>query len=378
MKSSQNLNVLYLTNNPNRESTIVPTEGWIKNLKQEGLNAIIITPAEGSLSRWAFSEKIPVYVMDLSHPDKLKPIKSLIQILRIINIAYRHRINLIHCNEQNVFPVGNFLSRIINIPIVVSIHFSMSKEFCRWAFKYTKRLKKIIFTSDANQRICSENVTGLIDKTNWMVLKNGIDLAEYSYDQKLKDQFLNSLNLKGKFIVGVACALRPRKQVEHLIQAVAQIASVEIIVLIAGKYLAEDKEYGENLISESKKQLGDRVIFLGHLDNLIGFYSSLDLFINTSTEEACSLSVIQALSCSCPVVGYPSMGTVSEQVLPEGGEIVAQDDIASLSAVIIKFMNDHRLRSEAKLGARKRVEEDYNTIKQSKILMEEYLEILKS
>ena len=42
---------------------------------------------------------------------------------------------------------------------------------------------------------------------------------------------------------------------------------------------------------------------LGHVNDLRNFYNGIDLFINTSQEEACSLSVIESLAHGCPVIG---------------------------------------------------------------------------
>ncbi len=376
MTNHKRIKVLYLTNNPNLQSTALPMEGWINNLSDKFFIPIIVTISEGTLHTWAKQNEIPVYILNLDHPDKFQPLKLLIQLFKLAYIAIIYRINIIHCNEQNIFPIGNLISRILIIPNVVSIHFSMNKEFCLWAFKNKSQLRKVFFTSEANKVICLPNISGIVEQKYLAVLKNGINLEQYSFNQNLKDQFLKSEKITNKFIVGVACALRPRKQVEHLIQAVAKIKSKDIIILIAGNYLPEDFEYGNKLIQEAKYLLGDQIRFLGHLDDLVGFYSTLDLFVNTSIEEACSLSVLQALACSCPVVGYSSKDTVSEQILPGGGEIVPQDDIEALSNVITKYMRDTTLREESRIGARKRVEEDYDSIKQSRILMNVYQEIL--
>jgi glycosyltransferase involved in cell wall biosynthesis len=144
--------------------------------------------------------------------------------------------------------------------------------------------------------------------------------------------------------------LRPRKQLEHLFRAAGRLEG-SIRVIVAGGPVPGDEAYAEQLLAEGRAQLGDRLQVLGHLDELRGFYNSLDLFVNTSQEEACSISVIESLACGCPVVGYASR-SVDEQILPSGGEIVPQDDDQALTDALRRWLSDlDRLRA-ARLGAR--------------------------
>ena len=135
--------------------------------------------------------------------------------------------------------------------------------------------------------------------------------------------------LGDELAIGVACALRPRKQLEHLFRAAARLDD-PIRVVVAGGPVPGDEAYAEQLLAEGRALLGDRLLVLGHLDEFAGFYNALDLFVNTSQEEACSISVIESLACGCPVVGYASR-SVDEQILPGGGEIVPQDDDQALT-----------------------------------------------
>ena len=103
--------------------------------------------------------------------------------------------------------------------------------------------------------------------------------------------------------------------------------------------MAGDESYAAALLAEAGRTLGGRFRHLGHMDDLRDFYNALDLFVNTSQEEACSISVIEALACGCPVVGYASR-SVDEQILPDGGEIVPQDDVAGLVAALDRWLAD--------------------------------------
>src|SRR5262245_16733770 len=128
------MKVLYLTMNPNRASTTVPTEGWFRLLPKRGLEPVLVSSQVGPFHKWAAGEGIPAYQIPLPFPDKYRPwqfVKSLWQLRRVVR---RHQIELIHCNEQDIYPIGGWLARLCRLPVVVSVHFTMERGFCTWAF----------------------------------------------------------------------------------------------------------------------------------------------------------------------------------------------------------------------------------------------------
>ena len=76
------------------------------------------------------------------------------------------------------------------------------------------------------------------------------------------------------------------------------------------------------------------------------------------------------------MVGYPSK-SVDEQVLPDGGEIVPQDDVAALAAALERWLNDPAKLAAGRRGARLRAETDYDIRVRSRQLWDEYLEVLR-
>ena len=47
------MRVLYLTMNPNRMSTTVPTEGWFRLLADRGLSPVLVSRERGEFDAWA-------------------------------------------------------------------------------------------------------------------------------------------------------------------------------------------------------------------------------------------------------------------------------------------------------------------------------------
>ena len=349
------MRVLYLTMNPNRQSTTVPTEGWFRLLPARGLEPVLVTRTRGAFSEWTEAQGIPVYVDPLPFPDKRRPLPFLRSMWHLRRIIAKHRIELIHCNEQDVYPAGQYAARATGLPVVTSVHFTMERGFCEWAYSGRKQPARIFFVSRGNQEACRPAVTGVIDESRWRILYNGLDLDRFAPDDALRRAFRECHDLGDDILVGVACALRPRKQLEHLFDAVSRAALPGVRVAVAGGPVAGDEAYAAALLRDARARLGERLIELGHVDDLRGFYNGLDLFVNTSQEEACSISVMESLACGCPVLGYPSR-SVDDQILPEGGEIVPQDDVTTLAERLAGWARDPELRGRRRSLARKRAE----------------------
>ncbi len=368
------MRVLYLTINPNRASTTVPTEGWFRLLRPRGLDPVLVSSQSGAFQRWAADAGIPTLEMPLPFPSKTQPAAFLRSLWRLRALIREHRIQLVHCNEQDVYPIGQFAARLTGIPVVVSVHFTMEPGFCRWAFSGRRQPARMFFVSEGNREACRQGVTGVVPERAWRVLPNGINLSHFRVDETLREQTRQQLGLPAGPVLGVACALRPRKQLEHLFDSVAAMRDVPTVV-VAGGPVPGDEAYAASLIAEGTRKLGSHLHVLGHLDELRGFYNAIDVFVNTSQEEACSISVIEALACGCPVVGYASK-SVDGQILPHGGEIVPQDDVVALSRALSRWVADPERLWRARAGARRQAENLFDADALANALWAEYESVL--
>ncbi len=352
------MNVLYLTMNPNRASTTAPTEGWFRVLRPEGLRPVLVSHEVGAFHAWAVREGIPAYNVALPEPNKWKPWRFLHSLWSLRRLVKRHGVQLIHCNEQNIYPIGQYLGRLCGLPVVVSVHFTMARGFCRWAFGGARRPARVFFVSASNRDACRAGMEGVSPESEWRVLVNGLDLAHFRPDPVPRAEFRSRHGLDGCFVLGVACALRGRKQLEHLFEATARLAVPRLRVVVAGGPVPGEPEgYADGLLRLGRDKLGDRLVHVGHLTELRPFYNGLDLFVNTSQEEACSISVLE--------------------LWPGGGEIVAQDRADRRSEALGRWLDDPARLVQAREGARRRAEEAYDIRTISGQLWAEYQDVVR-
>jgi glycosyltransferase involved in cell wall biosynthesis len=67
---------------------------------------------------------------------------------------------------------------------------------------------------------------------------------------------------------------------------------------------------------------------------------------------------------------------VDGQILPGGGEITPQDDVAALTACVESWLTDEQKLSRGREGARRRVEDAFDIRKLSYQLFDEYKSVL--
>jgi glycosyltransferase involved in cell wall biosynthesis len=370
------MRVLYLTMNPNRASTTVPTEGWFRELRPLGLEPVLASSETGAFHQWAQGEGIPAFHVPMPLPGQFSATSLLLPLWRLRRLVKKFRIQMIHSNEQDLYPVAQYLGKVCSLPVVVSVHFTMDRGFCEWAFAGSRNPALIFFVSAGSRDACRPGVEGVIPESKWRVLPNGLDLQHFVPDAERGRAFRDQYRLGPGPAIGVACALRPRKQLEHLFAAAANLDDVpDLRVVVAGAAVKGDEAYAADLLRSAQSRLGERLVAVGHLDELRGFYNALDVFVNTSQEEACSISVSESLACGCPVVAYPSK-SVDGQILPDGGEVVEQDNVQHLTAVLQRWLADRSALAHRRSGARRTAEAYFDIRTLSRQLWNEYLRIV--
>lgn len=353
------MRVLYLNNSSNRSSTLVPTEGWFRYLRPKGLEPVFVSPQLGPFHSWARDEGVATYELPLPFPNKWLPLPFLSSLWRLRRLVKRHKIQLIHCNVQGVYPIGAYLGRLCRLPVVVSVHSLMERNFCSWAMGGAKQPERIFFISKSNLETCRAAVEGVIPECRWRLLYNGLDMEQYKPDAAAGKEFRHKHGLESGLLIGIACAIRPGKQLEHLFEAAARLSIPGMRVVHAGRGMPGEEEYAKKTLEHGRRILGERFVHLGWQENVKGFFNALDLCVNTSKEEAFGISVLQAMACGTPVVGYPSV-SVQEVMLPGGGEIVEQDQIDKLVEALNSWLSDPIKLPAARATARRRAEEGFD------------------
>ncbi|HIE33897.1 MAG TPA: glycosyltransferase family 4 protein [Candidatus Altiarchaeales archaeon] len=172
-----------------------------------------------------------------------------------------------------------------------------------------------------------------------IILSNGIDTDFFQYTDP--EPFRKKYNIQSDRIIGFCGRFGYEKHLEDLIEIADEFDGQ---IIIAGKGPA-NSYYRE--LAKGKKNIK----FLGFLsrNELLQFYSSLDLFIFPSIAETQGLVALEAMSCGVPVVGANALALKDTIKDGKTGYLYQQGDTKDLLRKIEKaYKNRNGFSKNAK------------------------------
>ncbi|WP_169979014.1 glycosyltransferase family 4 protein [Tautonia rosea] len=375
------MRVLYLTNNPNLGSTARILHNWLELGRDEGVNGMAVVPREGDLAEWMRVSGFPHQIDSMPWPDRKRPLRSAWHASRLAWWAGRQGVDLIHCNEHDVYPFGLVLRRLLRRPLVCHVRFRVSRPFCEWVFGSPARVPDaLLWTSNQQKADCEEAVAGLVSEDRQQVVYLGLDLNQFGTLADGREATRASWAVHpNEIVIGTASALKPIKRLEEFIDMVAQLAHEDerVVGVIAGDAPLGEEAYREELLARMRsKNLGRRFQWLGNLEPIEPFDHAIDIFVSTSEYETFGNSVCEAMACRRPVAAYRG-GSVQE-VVGETGYIVETGDLAQLTEAVRELVQNPILRAAFGERARARVVEQFNPVASFARLRRIYAELVDS
>ena len=171
--------------------------------------------------------------------------------------------------------------------------------------------------------------------------------------------------MSGDFMtVGSAGRLFPVKDYPLMVDVAKEVCSR---IDNARFFLAGDGP-GMQLLQDMIRNygLGDRFILLGHVQDMEGFYRSIDVYLNTSRHEGMPMTLLEAMSHGIPVVA-PSVGGLKEMITHGvEGVLVEERTAGSFADALIGLMRDRHAARSMGMQARQRIEQDFSSRKMVK------------
>ncbi len=154
-------------------------------------------------------------------------------------------------------------------------------------------------------------------------------------------------------VLGALCRLEPQKGVDVLLQVLARLPGVRLDVAGDGSQRRALEELAARL------GVGDRVRFLGWVQDVPSLFAGIDVLVVPSREEAMPLAVLEAMHASLPVVAT-RVGSLPEVVVDRGtGLIVPPEDVDALTGACRELLEDRALRERYGAAAAVRAARDH-------------------
>lgn len=187
-------------------------------------------------------------------------------------IAHSHNTASVGGKAANIF---HYLFRPL-VRKISNIKLACSAEAAKWLYG-----KKYLKNNDTIQ-----------------IIKNGIDTALFSYNEKVRTEMREKFGWNNKLVLGHVGNFIPQKNHYFMIDIISEAIKIEenTIMLFLGRGEAMDsvREYA------IKKGVSEHIEFMGSRSDIAEFYQAMDLFLFPSFHEGLPIAGVEAQTADLP------------------------------------------------------------------------------
>ena len=245
--------------------------------------------------------------------------------------------------------IGTKLSKKFKLKLQIQIHGNFfGTEYWKKKdilFKLRIFFAPYFFKRADNIRVVSIQIKESLNKFNLDQDKIDVLPIFFNYKALTNQEITENIREKyqGKKILLTISRLTPEKNLDRVIKVFSRLNNElnDTLLFIVG----EGSEKAKLQALSHELGMESKVIFFGWREDIHNFLKIADLFILFSETEGYNRSVVEAMSCLCPVI-MTNVGPAGDLVINnENGLIIDLDDNKLLEA--IKFLlSNHELREQ--------------------------------
>jgi glycosyltransferase involved in cell wall biosynthesis len=292
------------------------------------------------------------------------------------------RPEIVHTHLAKAGALGRFAAARAGVPVTVHTfhghvldgYFSapVARAFLAVERRLAARTTALVAVSTAIRDELLD--LGIGRPSQWRVVPVGLELGPLLASSRDPAEARRALGLPDAGpAVGIVGRLVPVKDHPTFLRAAARLAHErpDVVIVVAG-----DGESRGALEASGRDLLGDRVRFLGWVDDLPTLYAALDVVVLTSTNEGTPVSLVEAGAAGRPVVAT-RVGGVAE-VVEDGrtGALVPPGDPVATAAAVERLLGDPASARAMGLAARGSVASRFDAARLDDDLVELYGELL--
>ena len=285
-------------------------------------------------------------------------------IYNLCKIVKKHNIDIISTHSGKDAWLGSIVGKITNTKVVRVRHLQTPINSTT---SYNLSTKVVTVSKQVQKYLLEKGVK----KEKLQTIYTGVDTDKFV--PKEEKILKKELNLEeDTILVGIVAVLRGAKRHKDLIEAISQIdANVKLVIIGSGP----QEENIKKIISE--KNLKNRVIMLGHKENIHNLLPSLDIFVLPSNMEALGTSILEASSCGIPCIGS-RVGGIPECIIDnETGFLFENQNVKELKDRLEKLIKDKELRTKFGKNARELIVNNFSVKTMIKQTEDLYKELVK-
>jgi glycosyltransferase involved in cell wall biosynthesis len=306
----------------------------------------------------------PITCLELSYPSSLNNIKNIIKIIKFIK---ENRITDLYLTDKPWFDPLYTLFRLSGVKnIVVHDHTPGDRPPITGVKGALKALRNKINWICADSQICVSElmrrrslVNARIPADKCYVVQNGI--PEIQGANMSKNELTRMLNIPEHSLICVTTGrAHPYKRFDLILKTVFELERIipdhSMYFLLLGD--GPDMNNLKQLASELK--IEHRVFFLGFTKNIHDYLQIADIAIHAAKGEAFSLSIVEYMRASLPVL-VPDIPSV-KQAVQHGynGYVFEEGSPRSAAFYVSKLIKNENLRKQLGANSRRRSLDQYS------------------
>lgn len=270
-------------------------------------------------------------------PAMKNPVKNVIETYKILK-EHKYRVILGLTNALNVFPM--FAAWCARTPVRISENLSTAHPSEKKK-TFVKNILRPFSTWFPNRLAANSELAAkwLFGNKKCLILRNGIDLQKFNYNETLRKSTRNELGLNEEFVIGHIGRFDYQKNHNFLIDVFKSFhdkhPSAKLLLVGYG----ELKEQIDNKIN--RLNLRDAVIDCGATEDIAKLYNAMDCFVLPSLYEGLPVVGIEAQATGLPCI-FSSEVTKEAQIIEEVSFISLDEDISIWVKKIEQFMSFER------------------------------------
>lgn len=345
----------------------LPGDGpMVERLRSRGL-AVKTLPLESW--RWWVQTRTELLKFILTLPLQFVSLLRWVRLLRTV------KPDLVHFNiNRLVEPI--LAARLLRIPSVM--HFRDLPSCMKLRFVLGRRgfyaIMNLATYWIANSTATKHDIQSHA-KRSVRKIPNGIDLT--AFDQKANSGECEYAKASlESFTVAMVSLLVPMKNHAAYLSLAKNLLSKrnDVVFLVAGcgelKYSSELQRLACDL------GIGEKVKFLGHVNNVPALLRDVDLLVHTSDYESFGRVFIEAMAARKPVVAFDCGGAAEIVVNEETGVLVPPGKLGEMAKAVGRLLDDPLLRQRMGEAGRSRVEQHFTLEKHCREVAEVYDQLL--
>ena len=246
----------------------------------------------------------------------------------------------------------------------------VKKLYMRFIESYTISNSSALHFLTSEERFQSKRY---IYGANSFIVSNGIELKDYKRNLEIRNDLRKKYKVDNKNVLLFLGRIHPQKNIHLVVESMSKLKNT--VFFIVGP-VGDKNYYSKILAIIKKKKLDDIVFFVPPVtkEEVKFWYWTADFFISPSVVEGVSMSIIESLASSLPVIVSKNVANYREIQEDKCGLIV-ETKVESMTKLLLKLENSNTESqfyvNNSKISAIKRydikivakhIKENYNRI----------------